>query len=141
MLADSEIQARIAQYEMAFCMQMSVPELVDLSNEPQNTLDEYGAVPGDGSFASNCLLARRLAERGVSFIQLYHRDWDHHGDIKSTITLKSREVDRPTAALIRDLKNRGMLEDTLVIWGGEFGRTPMSQGSSGRTITSRVFHT
>ena len=105
------------------------------------TLEEYGAVPEDGSFASNYLLARRLAERVVSFIQLYHRDWDHHGDIKSNITLKSREVDRPTAALIRDLKNRGMLEDTLVIWGGEFGRTPMSQGSSGRTITSRVFHT
>ena len=92
----------------------------------------YGAKPGDGSFASNCLLARRLAERGVRFIQLYHRDWDHHGGVKSDIALKAEEVDRPTAALIKDLKQRGMLDDTLVVWGGEFGRTPMSQGGDGR---------
>ena len=129
---DPEIQTRIAQYEMAFKMQTSVPGLVDMSKEPKQVLDMYGAQPGDGSFASNCLLARRLAERGVRFIQLYHRDWDHHGGVKSGVALKAEEVDRPTAALITDLKQRGMLDDTLVIWGGEFGRTPMSQGGDGR---------
>jgi uncharacterized protein (DUF1501 family) len=92
----------------------------------------YGATPGDGSFASSCLLARRLAERGVRFIQLYHRDWDHHGAVKENVAIKAQEVDRATAALIKDLKQRGMLEDTLVVWGGEFGRTPMSQGGDGR---------
>ena len=105
---------------------------MDMSKEPQTVLEMYGAQPGDGSFASNCLLARRLAERGVRFIQLYHRDWDHHGGVKTNIALKAEEVDRPTAALIKDLKQRGMLDDTLVIWGGEFGRTPMSQGGDGR---------
>ncbi|MCC6859116.1 MAG: DUF1501 domain-containing protein [Bryobacterales bacterium] len=129
---DPEILTRIAQYEMAFKMQSSVPGLVDMSDESPKTLEMYGARPGDGSFASNCLLARRLAERGVRFIQLYHRDWDHHGGVKQNIALKAEEVDRPTAALIQDLKQRGMLEDTLVIWGGEFGRTPMSQGGDGR---------
>jgi hypothetical protein len=129
---DPEITTRIAQYEMAFKMQASVPGLMDMSKEPQEVLDMYGAHPGDGSFASNCLLARRLAERGVRFIQLYHRDWDHHGAIKQNIALKAEEVDRPTAALLTDLKQRGMLEDTLVVWGGEFGRTPMSQGGDGR---------
>jgi hypothetical protein len=131
-LHDPEIQTRISQYEMAFRMQTSVPGLVDMSKEPQSVLDDYGAKPGDGSFASNCLLARRLAERGVRFIQLYHRDWDHHSKLKPDIKLKAEEVDRPTAALIRDLKQRGMLDDTLVIWGGEFGRTPMSQSGDGR---------
>jgi uncharacterized protein (DUF1501 family) len=92
----------------------------------------YGAKPGDGSFASNCLLARRLAERGVRFIQLYHRDWDHHADVRNNVVFKAQEVDQATAALITDLKQRGMLDDTLVIWGGEFGRTPMSQGRGGR---------
>jgi hypothetical protein len=129
---DPEITTRIAQYEMAFKMQASVPGLMDMSKEPQEVLDMYGAHPGDGSFASNCLLARRLAERGVRFIQLYHRDWDHHGAIKQNIALKAEEVDRPTAALLKDLKQRGMLDDTLVVWGGEFGRTPMSQGGDGR---------
>jgi len=129
---DPEIQTRIAQYEMAFKMQTSVPGLLDMSNEPANVLEMYGARPGDGSFAANCLLARRLAERGVRFIQLYHRDWDHHNDVKNNVALKAEEVDRPTAALLTDLKQRGMLEDTLVIWGGEFGRTPMSQGGDGR---------
>ncbi len=129
---DPEILTRIAQYETAFRMQASVPELVDMSKEPKNILEMYGATPGDGSFASNCLLARRLAERGVRFIQLYHRDWDHHGEIKNGVALKAAEVDRPTAALIKDLKQRGMLDETLVVWGGEFGRTPMSQGGSGR---------
>jgi hypothetical protein len=131
-LQDPEILTRVAQYEMAFKMQASVPDLVDMSKEPQHVLDDYGAHPGDGSFASNCLLARRLAERGVRFIQLYHRDWDHHSKVKTGIELKAQEVDRPTAALIRDLKQRGMLDDTIVIWGGEFGRTPMSQSGDGR---------
>ena len=128
-LDDPEIATRIAQYEMAFKMQTSVPELMNISNEPQSMLDMYGAKPGDGSFASNCLLARRLAERGVRFMQLYHRDWDHHGNVKNDVALKAEEVDRPCAALIRDLKQRGMLEETLIIWGGEFGRTPMAQGN------------
>jgi hypothetical protein len=131
-LRDPEIQTRIAQYEMAFKMQASVPGLLDMSDEPPQMLELYGAKPGDGSFASNCLLARRLAERGVRFIQLYHRDWDHHNDVKNNIVYKAEEVDKPTSALITDLKQRGMLDDTLVIWGGEFGRTPMSQGGSGR---------
>ncbi len=132
MLEDPEIQTRIAQYEMAFRMQSSVPELMDMSKEPASVLEMYGAKPGDGSFASNCLLARRLAERGVRFIQLYHRDWDHHGGVKDGIAAKAEEVDQATAALIKDLKQRGMLDDTLVVWGGEFGRTPMSQGGDGR---------
>jgi hypothetical protein len=126
---DEEIVSRIAQYELAFQMQMSVPELMDMSDEPQHVLDMYGVdQPGDGSFASNCLLARRLAERGVRFIQLYHRGWDHHGGLKKYMGICSSLTDRPTAALIRDLRQRGMLDDTLIVWGGEFGRTPMSQG-------------
>jgi hypothetical protein len=131
-LKDPEIQTRIAQYEMAFKMQTSVPDLVDMSKEPKSVLEAYGAQPGDGSFASNCLLARRLAERGVRFIQLYHRDWDHHSSVKPGVAFKAEETDRATAALISDLKQRGMLDDTLVVWGGEFGRTPMSQGGDGR---------
>ncbi len=126
---DPEISARIAQYELAFKMQASVPGLMDVSKEPQRILDLYGAKPGDGSFASNCLLARRLAERGVRFIQLYHRGWDHHGGIKNASKNTASLVDRGSAALIQDLKERGMLDDTLVIWGGEFGRTPMAQGN------------
>lgn len=129
---DPEISTRISQYEMAFQMQASVPELMDVSGEPEHVLDLYGCKPGDGSFASNCLLARRLAERGVRFIQLYHKDWDHHGGLKEGIQYKAEEVDRASAALIKDLKERDMLKDTLVVWGGEFGRTPMSQGGSGR---------
>ena len=127
-LADPEIATRIAQYEMAFRMQSSVPELMDLSGESKQTLDLYGAKPGDGSFASNCLLARRLAERGVRFIQLYHRDWDHHGRLKKDVQITASEVDRGAAGLLLDLKRRGLLDDTLVVWGGEFGRTPMAQG-------------
>jgi hypothetical protein len=126
---DPEIATRISQYEMAFKMQASVPGLMDISDEPQSVLDMYGTKGGDGSFASNCLLARRLAERGVRFIQLYHRGWDHHGGIKNGINTTSRLVDQGSAALVRDLKQRGMLEDTLVVWSGEFGRTPMAQGS------------
>ena len=131
-LHDPEIATRISQYEMAFKMQSSVPGLMDMSKEPASVLEAYGAKPGDGSFASNCLLARRLAESGVRFIQLYHRDWDHHSGLKKGIEFKAEEVDRPTAALINDLKQRGMLDDTIVIFGGEFGRTPMSQGGDGR---------
>jgi hypothetical protein len=127
---DPEIQTRISQYEMAFRMQTSVPDLTDFSNEPQHILDLYGVKhPGEGTFASNCLLARRLAERGVRFIQLYHRAWDHHGDIEKDMPLAAKDVDQASAALVMDLKQRGMLDDTLIIWGGEFGRTPMGQGS------------
>jgi hypothetical protein len=126
---DPEIATRIAQYELAFRMQSSVPELMDISDEPRHILEMYGTEGADGSFASNCLLARRLAERGVRFIQLYHRGWDHHGGIKKGSATTAKLVDQGTAALIKDLQQRGMLEDTLVIWGGEFGRTPMAQGS------------
>jgi hypothetical protein len=125
---DPEIRTRIAQNELAFKMQASVPDLIDISNEPQHVLDLYGTKGGDGTFAANCLLARRLAERGVRFIQLYHRGWDHHGGVKKNIAGTAREVDQASAALLKDLKQRGMLADTLVIWGGEFGRTPMAQG-------------
>jgi hypothetical protein len=128
---DPEIATRIAQYEMAFQMQASVPELTDLRGEDARTLELYGCTPGDGSFAANCLLARRLAERGVRFIQLYHRDWDHHSQLKEEMPLKAQETDRASAALIADLKQRGMLDDTLVVWTGEFGRTPMSQQTKG----------
>ncbi|MHC2069883.1 DUF1501 domain-containing protein [Bremerella sp. T1] len=129
--SDPEIASRIAAYEMAFRMQMSVPELTDMSDEPQSILDMYGATPGDGSYASNCLLARRLAERGVRFIHLYHRGWDHHGGLNKYMDVCSGLTDKPTYALLTDLKQRGMLEDTLIIWGGEFGRTPMSQTGKG----------
>src|SRR5437762_7717576 len=127
---DPEIQTGISPYELAFRMQSSVPELTDMSKESKTTLDLYGVKePGDGSFASNCLMARRLAERGVRFIQLYHRAWDHHGDIEKDMPGAAKDVDQASAALVNDLKQRGLLEDTLIIWGGEFGRTPMGQGS------------
>ncbi|MCC7423991.1 MAG: DUF1501 domain-containing protein [Planctomycetaceae bacterium] len=129
---DPEAATRIAQYEMAFRMQASVPELMDASKEPKHIFEMYGCQAGDGSFASNCLLARRLAERGVRFIQLYHKDWDHHGGVKDGVELKAQEIDRACAGLIRDLKQRDMLKDTLIVWAGEFGRTPMSQGGTGR---------
>ena len=127
---DPEIATRIAQYELAFKMQTSVPDLLDFKNESPKTLENYGIKEvGDGSFASNCLMARRLAERGVRMIQLYHRAWDHHGGIEDGMRSAAKDVDQATAALIADLKQRGMLEDTLLLWGGEFGRTPMGQGS------------
>jgi hypothetical protein len=129
---DPEIATRIAQYEMAFQMQASIPDLMDVRGESAQTLDLYGCQPSDGSFASNCLLARRLAERGVRFIQLYHKDWDHHGGVKDGVALKAKEIDRACMALITDLKQRGMFEETLIVWAGEFGRTPMSQGGNGR---------
>jgi hypothetical protein len=125
---DPEIATRISQYEMAFKMQTSVPSVMDLSDEPKSILELYGTKGADGSFAANCLLARRLAERGVRFIQLYNRDWDHHGGVKAGVKQKCQEVDRPAMALLHDLKSRGMLEETIVVYGGEFGRTPMSQG-------------
>ena len=126
---DPEIETRIAQYEMAFRMQASVPELMNISDEPQHILDMYGTKGGDGSYAGNCLLARRLAERGVRFIQLYHRGWDHHGGIKKGIEHTAGLVDKATAGLVTDLRQRGMLDDTLIVYGGEFGRTPMAQGN------------
>ena len=125
---DPEIATKISQYEMAFKMQASVPDLVDLKGETKETLEMYGATPGDGSFASNCLLARRLAERGVRFVHLYHRGWDHHGGVKNGVAGTAKLVDQASWALVEDLRQRGMLDDTLVVWGGEFGRTPMSQG-------------
>jgi hypothetical protein len=127
---DPEIATRIAQYELAFRMQSSVPDLTDLSGEPRRILDMYGVNRGydDGGFARNCLLARRMVERGVRFVQLMHRGWDQHGDLPNQIRGQCRDVDQPCAALIQDLKQRGLLEDTLVMWGGEFGRTVYSQG-------------
>jgi Protein of unknown function (DUF1501) len=127
---DPEIATRINSYEMAFRMQASAPELMDLGREPKHTLDLYGAEPGKASFANDCLLARRLVERGVRFVQIYHESWDQHSDLVKDITKNCKDTDQPCAALIQDLKQRGMLDDTLVIWGGEFGRTPMVQGSS-----------
>ena len=126
---DPEILARVAQYEMAFRMQASVPELTDLSKESEKTFELYGPdARRPGTFAFNCILARRLAERGVRFIQLFHRGWDQHGALPKNIRKQTEDVDQPSAALIADLKQRGMLDDTLVIWGGEFGRTVYSQG-------------
>lgn len=139
---DPEIATRIAQYEMAFQMQTSVPGLMDITSESPATLQMYGCKPGDGSFASNCLLARRLAERGVRFIHLYHRDWDHHSGVREGIAQKALETDQACGALIADLKQRGLLDDTLVVWTGEFGRTPMRQsnkGSSGRDHHNKAF--
>jgi hypothetical protein len=138
---DPEIETRIAQYELAHRMQTSVPELADLSGETQQTFDLYGEdARKPGTFAANCLLARRLAERGARFIQLYHRGWDQHYNLPSDIRLQSRDVDRPCAALISDLKQRGLLEETLIIWGGEFGRTVYSQGKLSATDYGRDHH-
>ncbi len=138
---DAETRARIAQYEMAFRMQASVPELVDISGESKPTLEMYGKqVTEPGTFAANCLLARRMAERDVRFIQVFHRGWDHHGSLPSSIRRQAGEVDQPAWALVQDLKQRGLLEDTLVIWGGEFGRTVYSQGSLTRTNYGRDHH-
>jgi hypothetical protein len=138
---DPDIQTRIAQYELAFRMQSSIPELTDLSGEPASVLEMYGPdVYKPGSFAANCLLARRLAERNVRFVQVFLRDWDHHGDLPRDLRLQCSDMDRPTAALIRDLKNRGMLDDTLVIWAGEFGRTTYCQGKLSPTDYGRDHH-
>jgi hypothetical protein len=128
---DPEIMTRIASYEMAYRMQTSAPELMDLSRESPATLQSYGVEPGQASYANNCLLARRLVERGVRFVQLYHTDWDHHGgpgqDLETSLDKVCRDVDQASAALVKDLKQRGLLDQTLVVWGGEFGRTPMGE--------------
>ncbi len=142
---DPEIATRIAAYEMAYRMQTSAPELADLSTEPQAVLDEYGATLGAASFANNCILARRMIERGVRFVQLYHRGWDSHGtgphdDLLTSLRERCAETDRACAALVRDLKRRGLLDDTLVIWGGEFGRTPMNEERDGSHFLGRDHH-
>jgi uncharacterized protein (DUF1501 family) len=138
---DPEIATRIAAYEMAYRMQASAPELMDLGDEPRSALEEYGADPATPSFANNCLLARRLVERGVRFVQLYHTNWDHHGgpteNLEQHLPQVCREVDQASAALVLDLKQRGLLDETLVIWGGEFGRTPMGEV---RDTTGRDHH-
>jgi hypothetical protein len=139
-LADPEIATRIEAYEMAYRMQTSVPDLMDISKEPKEILDLYGAEPGKASYANNCLLARRLAEKDVRFIQLVHRDWDHHGDLPNAIRSQTKQTDQASAALIMDLKQRGMLDDTLVIWGGEFGRTVYSQGEITASSFGRDHH-
>ena len=130
-VGDPEIATRIGQYEMAFRMQTSVPELMDISKESPATLEKYGAKPGGASFANNCVLARRLIERGVRVVELYDSDWDHHANLANALPRKCKDVDKPMSALIADLKERGMLDDTLVIWAGEFGRTPLAQGIGG----------
>jgi hypothetical protein len=135
-----DVTARIAQYELAFRMQASVPELVDISDEPQHVLDSYGVKGADGSFAYNCLLARRMAERGVRFIQLYHRGWDHHNRINQYVREACLSSDQASTALVADLKQRGLLDDTLVIWGGEFGRTPMAQNDVDSAEAGRDHH-
>jgi len=138
---DPEIAARIEQYEMAYRMQMSVPELIDISNERESVLDWYGEdVRQSGSFARNCLIARRLAQRGVRFIQLYHRDWDQHNNLPAELERQCRQSDRGGYALIKDLRAHGLLDDTIVVWSGEFGRTPMAQGSSNRDNYGRDHH-
>ena len=129
-VGDPEIATRINAYEMAYRMQSSAPELMDLAQEPRHILDMYGAEPGKGSFATSCLLARRLVERGVRFVQIFHEAWDQHSNLSADIAQNCRDTDRASAALVKDLKQRGLLEDTIVIWGGEFGRTPMVQGGN-----------
>ena len=134
-VGDPEIDTRVAVYEMAFRMQTSVPELTDISNEPASTFELYGEdAKKPGTHAANCLLARRLAEQGVRFVQIYHRGWDHHSGLPSRHPKLAKEVDQGSAALILDLKQRGMLEDTLVIWGGEFGRTVYRQGGNAKSF-------
>ena len=129
-VGDPEIETRINSFEMAYRMQASTPELMDLSQEPEHVLEMYGAKPGKPSFANNCILARRLVERGVRFVELFHESWDQHGDLIGGLTQNCKDTDQPSAALVKDLKRRGLLEDTLVLWGGEFGRTPMVQGGT-----------
>ena len=139
--ADPEIDTRIAQYEMAYRMQTSVPDLMDISKEPESTFDLYGAnARKAGTYAANCLLARRLLERNVRFVQLYHRGWDQHGDLPRDLTLQCRGTDQASAALVTDLKQRGLLDDTLIVWGGEFGRTVYSQGKLTETNYGRDHH-
>lgn len=145
LFGDSETLTRINQYELAYRMQLSVPEVMDIRNEPKRIIDDYGATPGKAAFANNCLLARRLVERGVRYVQLYDWGWDMHGtamdnDIVDGLPKKCREIDRPIAALLADLKARGLLDETLVIWGGEFGRTSMNEARDGSTFLGRDHH-
>ena len=142
---DPETVTRISQYELAYRMQIAVPDVMDISSEPQAVRDMYGAQPGTGSFANNCLLARRLIERGVRFVQLFDWGWDCHGtgpidDLVTHLPTKTKEMDRPVSALVRDLKQRGLLDDTLVIWGGEFGRTPLNEERNGSKLLGRDHH-
>ena len=141
---DPEIDTRIASYEMAYRMQTSVPELMDIADEPEHIHKLYGTEPGKKSFSNNCLLARRLIERGVRYVQLSHGEWDHHGGVRTSLNhqmpARAKEVDQGTAALIKDLKQRGLLEDTIVVWGGEFGRTPMLQGEPDDPLVGRDHH-
>ena len=137
---DPQIATHIENYELAYRMQTSVPELMDLAQEPKEVLDLYGAEPGKSSYANNCLLARRLAERGTRFIQLVHRDWDHHGGLPAGIRSQAKQTDQASAALVKDLKQRGLLDETLVIWGGEFGRTAYSQGEIKKDSFGRDHH-
>jgi hypothetical protein len=144
-VGDPETLTRISQYELAFRMQMAVPELTDLAREPKHQLEAYGATPGQATFANNCLLARRLVEAGVRFVQLFDWGWDTHGtgpgdDIVQHLPQKCRQIDRPIAALLGDLQQRGMLDDTLVIWGGEFGRTAMNEARGGSKFLGRDHH-
>ena len=144
-VGDPEIETRIASYEMAYRMQTSVPDLMDISKEPKSIHEMYGTEPGKMSFGNNCLLARRLVERGVRFVQLYHGGWDHHGgnrdeNLVTNLPERCRQTDRAAAALIKDLEQSGLLDETLVIWGGEFGRTPMLQGDRSKTILGRDHH-
>ena len=144
-VGDPAIQARIASYELSYRMQSSVPELMEISKEPRAIHDMYGTEPGKATFANNCLLARRLVERGVRFVQLYHRGWDHHGEIQNKDIVTGlqqlcRQTDQAAAALVRDLKQRGLLESTLVVWGGEFGRTPMNEERDGSKFLGRDHH-
>ena len=141
LIGDPEIQTRVAQFEQAFRMQRSIPEVADVSGEPKHVLDLYGPeAQQPGSYAANCLMARRLVERGVRFVQLYHRGWDHHEDLPSSIRNKCRQTDQPSAALVQDLKQRGLLKDTLVVWAGEFGRTVYCQGKLTKDNYGRDHH-
>ncbi len=145
LFGDPETLTRIEQYELAYRMQISVPEVFDISKEPENVRELYGAKPGEGSYANNCLLARRLVEKGVRFVQLFDWGWDMHGtgkdnDLVTGLPKKCQDVDQATAALIADLKQRGLLDQTLVIWGGEFGRTPMNEARNGSTFLGRDHH-
>jgi hypothetical protein len=144
-VGDPETLTRISQYELAYRMQSSVPELMDISGEPQHVRDLYGIEPGKVSFANNALLARRLLERGTRFVQLYHWGWDSHGtapsdDLMTSLPQRCKETDRASAALVTDLKQRGMLDDTLIVWGGEFGRTPMNEERNGSKLLGRDHH-
>ena len=144
-VGDPEIDTRIASYELAYRMQTSVPELMNISSEPESIHSLYGTEPGQASFANNCLLARRLVERGVRFVQLYHWGWDHHGtssvdDIATALPALCEQTDRASAALVKDLKERGMLDETLIVWGGEFGRTAMNEGRNNSKFIGRDHH-